>query len=138
MRRISLTLLTLFTFLSFKSFGQNQDSSRTEQETRAMLCQKWKTTFIEVDGKQAPVPEAQADLLFVTNDGSYTLHSERFKEMQGKWTYDHKTRALFLGEEKGNSKILKLTPEELVIKGEWMMNGEGQGIFVHITFKKVQ
>jgi hypothetical protein len=100
---------------------------QTEQETRTLLCHKWKAVSIEIQGEK----ESQDEDLYITflKDGTFIDSDNGNKPSKEKWTYNHKTKTLITGDI--IKKIVTINEKELKLSTEM----DGQNIIV--TLKRV-
>jgi hypothetical protein len=118
------SLLSILLIVSLSSFSQ---SRLTEKETKSLLCHKWKTVSIEIQGEKEP----QDDDLYITflEDGTFIDSEEGDKRSKEKWIYNHKTRTITTGDVL--KKILTINEKELKLSTTM----DGQNMI--ITLKRV-
>ena len=120
-----------FLFLSIlltTSISSISQSTPTEQETRTLLCHKWKAISIEIQGEK----ESQDEDLYITflKNGTFIDSEEGNKPSKEKWTYNHKTMTITTGDI--IKKILTINEKELKISTK--MDGES----IILSLKRVE
>jgi hypothetical protein len=118
-KAIVAVLISLMT-ISFANAQTNLSKVKTENEIKAMLCQKWKPTHMESEGQRFAIPPEMETFVTFKADGSLTEVDEG-STSTGKWTYDYKTRTLNTDDKDGKEshKIITITPKQLIISSQF-------------------
>ena len=111
-------IILLFQSLYSKAFSQDYTLPKTEQETRLLICQKWRMTTMEANGRKREVGEDGGIVVVYKKDGTFAEESKLFGKGGGKWTYKHATYALETndGGGKTNVQLLSLTKDQMTLK----------------------
>ena len=138
MRITPFLLLATFILSSCRNSPANPDL-QNENEVRKALANKWQSAYIETMGNRGKVPDTQVQVITIREDGTFSAGAKNGMIMQnGKWTYDPKKQMIYMGvgDEKGPSKINKLTDKELIITGYILSNGQIMDSIV-MTYNKL-
>lgn len=124
---ISLCIFSIDTF--------SEDLGKlNETQVKAILCQKWKLSFLEYKGKKKPIPaKLPQSLLIFLQDGKLQEYSGKDK-YDGSWSYLHSTKTITTIDKDGTEKhqLISLNTNELV------MNGTYQGFKFNMGFVKAE
>jgi hypothetical protein len=129
--------LMLCIMLPSNAISQDNAQNESEQDIKPLLCQKWKPTKGEAQGKTFPLTSLRMKFFMIFKA------DDRFKKADGdgefgggKWRYNHKTTTLSIDDVEDGKliyKIVKITKEELIMTTK--MEGETIKIFMSRVIK---
>ena len=103
-------------FISRSARGQ----AMTEQEIKTMLCHTWKYTGLQMGKTKLPLPspERLGGLYLEFKADGTTLRTGSDEDIQGKWSYDHKTLTIKIEDKMGKNKykIASLTDSQFIYR----------------------
>jgi hypothetical protein len=106
-------VFAIFVFLTqslySKAFSQDYTLPKTEQEAKLLICQKWRMTTMEVNGRKREVGEDGGIVVVYKKDGTFTEESKMFSKGGGKWAYKHTTYTLETNEAGGKTSVQLLS-----------------------------
>ena len=134
---LTLRLALVFLLSLVVTSGHAQSGlPKTEQAARVMLCTKWKIVSLEAQGKKMVVQPGMGETYMVLKpDGTFTEIEDNIS-YKGKWTYNHISKVLFTDDKDGkqNNRVIKLTPDKLVIYSPY----QGMPMPMTITLARVK
>jgi hypothetical protein len=124
--------IMVFIMLSSNAISQGHTQNESEQNIKTLLCQKWKPTKGEAQGKAFPfIPLSIKLFMIFKPDGSFKKADGDGEFDAGKWKYSHKTMTLYIDDVEDGKliyKIVKITKEELIMTTKY--EGETIKIFM--------
>jgi hypothetical protein len=107
-----LVIIILLLLSCFQGISQTKSTVLSEQETKSLLCHKWRVVSLTVSGEKIPMEKDDIYVIAFFTDGRF-LDSQEGEE---KWTYNHATRTITTGNVP--KKIIRITDTELVLRSK--------------------